>query len=225
MVSPGYFRTLQIPLLEGRDFNAQDKVETQHVVTIDEALAQSYFAGQDPIGKEISVSTSEGERAFTVVGVVPHVRCNSPEHQETRFQAYFPHSQSDYDFEVLLIHTVGDPKALITFVREVVASVDPTVPVTNISTLDDLIAQKFVTRRLSVLLVSVFSGAALFLSAIGLCGVLAHSVSQRTRDFGIRIALGARSSNILGLVSRHGLASSRDRRGYRNYIRLVGSVD
>ena len=99
--------------------------------------------------------------------------------------------------------TAGDPTALITSVREVVAAIDPTVPVTNLSTLDDLIAQKFVTRRLSVLLVSIFSGAALFLSAIGLYGVLA--VSLRTRDLGIRIALGARSSDILALVSRQGL--------------------
>jgi ABC-type antimicrobial peptide transport system permease subunit len=94
---------------------------------------------------------------------------------------------------------------LTTAVRQAVASVDPTVPVPSLSIFDDLIAQKFVTRRLSVLLVSIFSGAALFLSAIGLYGVLAYSVSQRSRDLGIRMALGARTSNILALVSRQGL--------------------
>lgn len=205
MVSPDYFRTLRIPLLGGRYFNAQDNVNTQNVVIIDDALAQRYFPGQDPIGKGISVSTSEGEKTFTVVGVVPHVRSNSPDHQETPFQAYFPYSQSDYDFEVLIVRTPGDPAALTTAVRQAVASVDPTVPVPSLSIFDDQIAQKFVTPRLSVLLVSVFSGAALFLSAIGLYGVLAYSVSQRSRDLGIRIALGAQSSDILALVSRQGL--------------------
>ena len=87
IVSAGYFRALRIPLFGGRDFDAQDKVETQPVITIDKALAQSCFPSQDPIGKAISVSTSEGERAFTIVGVVPHVRSNSPDHQETPFQA------------------------------------------------------------------------------------------------------------------------------------------
>src|SRR5260370_30609653 len=205
MVSPGYFRTLRIPLLEGRDFDAQDKVETQHLVTIDEALAQSYFPGQDPIGKAISVSTSEGERAFTVVGVVPHVHSNSPDHQETPFQAYFPYSQSDYDFEVLIVRTPGDPAALTTAVRQAVASVDPTVPVPSLSIFDDQIARKFVTRRLSVLLVSIFSGAALFLSAIGLYGFLAYSVNQKSRHLGIRITLGEPTSNILALVNHQKL--------------------
>ena len=99
----------------------------------------------------------------------------------------------------------GDPRALIPSVRKVVASIDPTIALSKVSTFDDWIAKKFVTRRLTVLLVSIFSGTALLLSAIGLYGVLAYSVNQRTRDFGIRIALGARSSHIIGLVSRQGL--------------------
>src|SRR5260370_9249633 len=205
MVSPGYFRTLRIPLLEGRDFDAQDKVETQHLVTIDEALAQSYFPGQDPIGKAISVSTSEGERAFTVVGVVPHVHSNSPDHQETPFQAYFPYSQSDYDFEVLIVRTPGDPAALTTAVRQAVASVDPTVPVPSFSIFDDQFARRFVTRRLSVLLVSIFSFAALFLSAIRLYGLLPYSLISKSRHLGIRITLGEPTSNILALVNHQKL--------------------
>jgi len=204
MISPNYFRALEIPLLEGRDFNREDKVDGQSVMIIDEALARSYFADANPMGKTINLEDDEGLRKCTIVGVVPHVRNRSPGVPENQFQAYVPYSQWDYDLETLVLRCQGDPNAQIAAVRGAVQSVDPDVPVPNIKTLDDLIAQKLATRKLASVLVSFFSGAALCLSAIGLYGVLAYTVSQRRREIGVRIALGAESLKIVQLVTQQG---------------------
>jgi putative ABC transport system permease protein len=202
MISPNYFRTLEIPLLKGRDFNLQDKVDGQQVIIIDDALAVRYFAGQNPIGKVINFESQEGLRHCTIIGVVPHVRRRSPGTQENPFQAYFPYSQWNFDTEVLVMRCQGDPNAQIAAVRNTIESIDPDVPVPNIRMFDDIIAQKLVTRKLASTLVSLFSGASVFLSAIGLYGVLAYSVSQRRREIGVRIALGAEWLKIVQLVTQ-----------------------
>jgi len=204
MISPNYFRTLEIPLLKGRDFNEQDKADRQPVVIVDDGLADHFFPGQDPIGQAINFEYSRGVRRCTIVGVVSHVRDRSPGYQENRFQAYFPYSQWNYDTEILLVRCEGDPHAQITSIRNVVQAVDPDVPVPNIKLFDDLISQNLVTRKLGTLIVSLFAGAALFLSVIGLYGALSYSTSQRRREIGVRIALGAESLRILHMVAEQG---------------------
>jgi len=207
-ISPGYFETLQIPLLEGRDFTADDRLDSRAVVIVDQALAQRCYPGQTPIGKQIQ--TREGlsgvTKSWTIVGVVQNSRHNSPDHPLAPFQTYFPYSQrEDLYRQFLLVRAQGDPSVLTPTIRKVIASVDPDVPVTQVTTLNEVIAKRFWARRLGVLLVGIFSGVALFLSAVGLYGVLAYSVAQRRREIGVRIALGAESSNIVVLVVRHGL--------------------
>jgi putative ABC transport system permease protein len=205
-VSSDYFRTLQIPLLSGRDFDSRDTMDQPSVVIVDQALAQRFFPGQDAIGKRIEVRSAwNGKKVSTIVGVARNVLHNSPDRQQAPFQAYFPHSQRYVGFEILLVRTEGDPLALIPAVRKAVASVDADIPVFHFNTFQSRIAEKFSTRRLALLLVSVCAGVSLLLSGVGLYGVLAYFVSQRTRDIGIRIALGAQASNILRTVIRHGL--------------------
>ena len=206
LVSSDYFRTLQVPLLQGRDFNSQDTADKSNVIIVDAALAEHYFPGQNPLGKGITVQQQmEGTRNCTIVGVVPHVRYKSPGQTETAFQAYFPYNQWNFDSEYLILRSDLDPGVLIPAVRKIVGSIDPGVPVYDVSTYDDVIAKNFVTRKLCMMLVTLFSGAALFLSATGLYGILAYAVGQRTREIGIRVALGAQSRNILRLITEQGL--------------------
>ena len=204
-ISSNLFRTMQVPILQGRDVNSQDTVDKQSVVIVDESLVQYYFPNQSPLGKGITLHDWEGNRDCTIIGVVPHLRYKSPGQAENIFQAYFPYSQWDYDGEFLILRSELDPGALVPAVREAVESIDPRVPIFDVNTYDDLVAQKLVTRKLSMLLVSLFSGAALFLSAIGLYGILAYAVGQRTREIGIRVALGARPGDILRLITEQGL--------------------
>lgn len=209
-ISPGYFQTMQIPLLQGRDFDANDQAGTQPVAIIDAGFARHYFPNENPIGKQIvdlpGGTRQMGHKIWTIVGVVENSRHNRPQNPTPPYQAYFPDHQAQGLFrEFLLLRTHGDPSLLIQEVRKLVASVDPQVPVTPIMTFDDLMAEKFAPQRLGVLLGVIFSSVALFLSAVGLYGLLAYYVNQRRREIGVRIALGAPATNILNLVVRRGI--------------------
>jgi predicted permease len=205
MISSGYFNTLQIPVLQGRDFDTQDTAEKAKVIIVDDAFAQRYYPGQSSIGKRISIFDDHGVDDCTIVGVVAHLCHTAPGRSEAAFQAYFPYTQWSNDTEFLIVQSGADTGTLVTAIRDTVASIDPAVPISDVMSYDNVIAEKFVTRRLSAFVVSLFSLAALSLSAVGLYGILAYSVGQRTREIGIRIALGAQGGNVLRLVTQRGL--------------------
>jgi putative ABC transport system permease protein len=199
---------LQIPLLAGRDFNADDRFGGQPVVIIDEAIANRFFSKDGPIGKQIDFGgevSGYKRTGYTIVGVIHHVQQYIADRPQPAFQAYFPCTQLPSNSQSLLLQSRLDPHELVPALRKLFAAIDPDILVAEVTTYDDLMGQLSSTRRLGVLLTSLFSGSALFLSSVGLYGILAYSVSQRAREIGVRIALGAQATNILQLVIRHGL--------------------
>jgi putative ABC transport system permease protein len=206
-ISPTYFRTLQIPILRGRGFSAEDTAASQPVVIVNEALASHYFPNEDPIGKQITIYAMHADNniARTIVGVAGNILYDSPDSHRPTFDGYFPYSQRPMNNEVLVLRASGDFAPLAPAIRKIVASTDPEVPIGKITTFDRLIATRFTSRQTGMLLVSTFSAVALFLSAIGIYGTLAYTVVQRTRELGIRVSVGSTSLGILKLVLRDGL--------------------
>jgi putative ABC transport system permease protein len=207
-ISSDYFRTLQISLLQGRDFDTADVATGQQVVIIDEAIADHFFRDRNPLGEQISFGgriAGFKRRTYTIVGVVGSVRVGNPdESQVPKFQAYFPYTQNPSRQEVLMLRATRDPRGLMSGLRKLVASVDPDTSVFEVATLNERIGQFLATRRIEVMIISFFSGAALLLAVLGLYGTLSYTVRQRRREIGVRIALGAQAASILKLVVQHG---------------------
>lgn len=211
-ISSDYFQSMGIPLIRGRTFTNQDGPEREKVVIVSQSVAQSFFPGQDPIGKQLydfHERVGLKRNFYTIVGVVDSVQYDNPESQPTPFQCYYPYTQNTepnrINFGTLVIHTANNPSLLTEPMRKIVADLDPNLPVSNVGRLEDLVANSFAIRQLASVVVGLFSVAALLLAAIGLYGVLSYSVSQKRREIGVRIALGAQSPTILGLVISQGL--------------------
>jgi len=201
-ISPQWFQTMRVPMRSGREFIAADNEKAPKVLIVNENFARRFWPNQNAVGKHITVGRSPVPAE--VIGVAADVKNNGLE-QETQAQLYLPFPQLPWGDMNLLVRTVVPPQSITSAVRTQIAAVDPDQPITNIQTLDELMARSRSQPRFTMLLLGAFSATALLLAVIGIYGVLAYSVAQRQHEFGIRLALGARRADILRLVVRQGV--------------------
>ena len=203
VVTPEYFETMSIPLRSGRLPNAHDNRDSKLVVLVNEALVRRHFKGEDPLGKRIDVGEN-GPSLREIVGVIGDVRINGLG-AEVEPALYVPYNQYTWKTMSLVVRTGVDPGALTSAVRRTVLEVDPEQPVSNIKTMDAIVSDSLLPQWLSMYLLGSFAGLALLLATVGIYGLISYSVAQRTHEFGLRMALGARRSDVMRMVLKRGL--------------------
>jgi putative ABC transport system permease protein len=204
VVDAQYFRTMEVPLLTGRNFTHLDTYKTQPVAVIDQTLARQYWPRENPLGQQVKFGFGRGTQGVTIVGVAGAIKSDGFEAPSVP-HIYVALGQFAPVNAVVFLRSRGDVEHLGEAVRHEVESVDPNVPVHSISSMDQIIARSVADRRFALELLGVFAVVALLLAAIGIYGVMSYSFSQRTHEVGIRIALGAQRLDILRMTIGEGM--------------------
>ena len=212
LISPGYLKAMQIPLLRGRDFGDEDVAGRPASILISESMARRFWPGEDPIGKRLTLTFSPG-RVREVVGVIGDVKLDGLDQTRPSTALYVPLGQladpTDLAFRsfpmTLVARTATSPASMVGAVTNAIHQVDGTMPIRDIFTMDDLVANSLSQSRFNMLLLGAFAGLALLLAAIGIYSVLSYSVRQRVPEIGIRLALGARVTDVLRMVVMEGM--------------------
>ena len=223
VVVPGFFETMQIPLVRGRTFDERDRRNSASVMIVTQEFARKFFPNEDPVGKRLEIGAGEGtarERYKTreIVGVVGDIRTSNlgavppPAY-------YIPLPQLMWGPPTLLLRSTQAPGTVATEVRKVLASMDPDAPLYKVQTMEDYLALDLGRARFQTMLLGLFAGMALLLTAVGLYGVMSYTVAERTREIGIRVALGAGRGDVLRMILSRSLVIT----GWGLLIGIVGA--
>lgn len=204
MITPGYFSTMGIALLRGRNFADSDRLGSAAVAIVNSTLARRYFGAEDPIGKTVQVDDGYNHQRCVIVGVASDVRAFGPE-QPAHADLYRPLAQVTFPLLAFTVRTTGNPSSVLNAAKQAIWNVDKDQPVFDAMPMSLLAAQSVSLRRVSAVLLGSFAGLALVLAAVGLYGLMAYSVSQRTHEIGIRMALGAQHGDVLRQMLRSGM--------------------
>jgi len=206
VVDPNYFRTMGIPLLAGRGFTERDTKGSPRVLIISQTLAHRFFADENPIGKKLIIQWDDSipDEIVGVVGDILHDGLDA----RPEATIYWPHARMPYPFMTIAVRTLGDPKRLATTVIREIHSMEADQPVAEVRPMNDVVAESVARQRFNMTLLGIFASVALALAAVGIYGVMSYSVTQRTQEIGIRMALGARRSDVVRMVVGHGVGLS-----------------